>query len=363
MFHLTLKNQTMKSNIYKLFALILLFQVNTVFSQGCEGDTPGTTDSTSTKSVTVFGYIQPQYDYNFDGADNENTFRFKRARLGVRGTVYNDFSYYFMMEASPFIGGDDQEDVYLMDAFVTYNADNWAKISVGTYKQPFSLDVATPCHALPTIERSIVADQLVSPQRDFGIGVFGGNQYNKLNYAIALMNGRGLKIVDNNTKKDIIGRATYRVTSYLTVGGSFRYGYPKLNNVEDSRTTYGGEFLVELNKLRVQGEYIHDEGAYQAGASGGCGSTPIDLDGLTSEGAYIMGSYNITDKIQPVFKYEYFDPNVDLKNNSDYQERMTFGVNYFFNDKVRFQLNYLANIETVVNVDNDVLLAQVQIKW
>ncbi len=360
---MALKKQTMKSKIYILFALVLLFQVNTAFSQGCEGEDPATSDSTSTQSVKVFGYIQPQFDYNFDGGDNVNTFKFKRARLGVRGTVHEDFSYYFMLEASPFIGGDDQEDVYLMDAFITYNADNWARISLGTYKQPFSLEVATPCHALTTIERSVVADQLVSPQRDFGIGIFGGNKYNKLNYAVAIMNGRGLKIVDNNTKKDIIGRATYKVTNFLTVGGSFRYGHPKLNNIDDSRTTYGGEFLVELDKLKVQGEYIHDEGAYQAGAGGGCGVDPIDLDGLTSEGAYIMGSYDVNEKFQPVFKYEYFDPNTELKNNIDYQERMTLGINYFFNEKVRFQLNYLANIETVVNKDNDALLAQMQIKF
>ncbi len=360
---MSLKKQTMKSNIYILFALVFLFQVNTAFSQGCDGDDPVTSDSTSTQSIKVFGYIQPQYDYNFDGGDNENTFKFKRARLGVRGTVYEDWSYYFMLEASPFIGGDDQEDVYLMDAFITYNADNWAKISLGTYKQPFSLELATPCNALTTIERSVVVDQLVSPQRDFGIGVFGGNKYNKLNYAFAIMNGRGLKVVDNNTKKDIVGRVTYKVTNFLTVGGSFRYGYPKLNNIEDSRTTYGGEFLVELDKLKVQGEFLHDEGAYQAGAGGGCGVDPIDLDGLTSEGAYIMGSYDINEKFQPVLKYEYFDPNTELKNNIDYQERMTIGMNYFFNERVRFQLNYLANIETVVNKDNDALLIQMQIKF
>ena len=353
----------MKSKIYILFALAFLFQVNTAFSQGCEGDDPVTSDSTSAQSVKIFGYIQPQFDYNFDGGENVNTFKFKRARLGVRGNVSEDFSYYFMLEASPFIGGDDQEDVYLMDAFVSYTKYNWAKISLGTFKQPFSLEVATPCHALTTIERSIVADQIVAPQRDFGLMVLGGNKYTKLNYWFAIMNGRGLKIVDNNTKKDIIGRATYKLTDFLTVGGSFRYGYPKLNNNEEERTSYGGEFLVELDKLKVQGEYIYDEGAYQPGAGGGCGSDPIDLDGLTSQGAYVMASYDLDDKFQPVFKYEYFDPNTDLKDNIDYQERMTFGVNYFFNEKVRFQLNYLANIETVINQDNDVLLAQMQIKF
>jgi len=46
----------------------------------------------------------------------------------------------------------------------------------------------------------------------------------KTNYAIAIMTGRGLGVVDNNTNKDVVGRATYKVTDYLTLGGSFRYG-------------------------------------------------------------------------------------------------------------------------------------------
>ena len=88
----------MKSKIYLLFALVLLFSVNDAFSQGCEGDDPATNDSVSAPNVKIFGYIQPQYDYNFDGAENENTFKFKRARIGARGTFYKDFSYYFMLE-------------------------------------------------------------------------------------------------------------------------------------------------------------------------------------------------------------------------------------------------------------------------
>ena len=350
----------MKSKLSILFAVTFLFQINTTFAQGCDGDEPTTNDSVSNPGVKIFGYIQPQYDYNFTEGDQENTFKFKRARIGARGKINEEFSYYFMLEASPFIS-DDQE-AYLMDAFITYNADNWARISVGSYKQPFSLEVATPCHALTTIDRSIVADQLVSPQRDFGIGVFGGNKYNKLNYAVALMNGRGLKVKDDNTKKDIIGRATYKLTNFLTVGGSFRFGYPIPNNNDDDRTTLGGEFLVELDKLSVQGEYIYDEGAYYLGASGGCGGDPIAL-GEKRDGAYMMASYNVNEKFQPVFKYEFFDPNLDLKDDGTYQERMTLGVNYFLNDKVRFQLNYLANIQTVINKDDDQLLAQMQIKF
>ncbi len=350
----------MKSKINILLVITLLFSINTVFSQGCDVDDPAASDSTSAQTVKIFGYIQPQFDYNFTDGDQDNTIRFKRARIGVRGKVLNDFSYYFMLEASPFIGGT--ADTYLMDAFVTYEADNWARISVGTFKQPFSLDVATPCNMLKTIERSVVADQLVAPQRDFGLAVFGGNKFNKLNYSVAIMNGRGINVGDDNTKKDVIGRATYKITSYLTVGGSFRFGYPIPNNNVDDRSSFGGELLLEFDKLRVQAEYIYDEGAYFAGSAGGCGTTPIAL-GEKRDGAYMLATYAVNEKFEPVFKYEYLDPDIDLKDNIGYQERMTIGFNYFVNNKVRFQLNYLANIETIANVDNDQLLAQVQIKF
>ncbi|MDG1729697.1 MAG: porin [Algibacter sp.] len=350
----------MKS-IYKLLILTLLFNTNMVFSQGCDIDDPTSSDvEGGTPNVKIFGYIQPQFDYNFTDGEQDNTIRFKRARIGVRGNALDDFSYYFMLEASPFIGGT--ADTYLMDAFVTYEADNWARISVGTFKQPFSLDVATPCHMLKTIERSVVADQLVAPQRDFGLAVFGGNKFNKLNYSVAVMNGTGLNQGDNNTKKDIMGRATYKITRNLTVGGSFRFGHPIPNNNVDDRSSYGGELLLELDKLRVQAEYIYDEGAYFAGAAGGCGTTPIAL-GEKRDGAYMLATYAVNEKFEPIFKYEYFDPDIDLKDNIGYLERMTIGFNYFVNNKVRFQLNYLANIETVVDVNNDQLLAQVQIKF
>ena len=63
------------------------------------------------------------------------------------------------------------------------------------------------------------------------------------------------------------------------------------------------------------------------------------------------------------FKYEFFDSDITIKDNIGYSERMTVGFNYFVNDKVRFQVNYLANIETVQNVDNDALIAQVQVRF
>ena len=343
----------MKNKILLLFVLVYIFQVNNLYAQGCDAAEPAN-DSIAVPKVKVFGFIQPEFNYTFSDPA-ESTFTFRRARIGVTGKVLKDFRYYMMLETSPFIGGVGS--AYLMDAFIAWEKYNWARIAVGSYKQPFGLEVSTACNSLTTIDRAIVSDQLVSPQRDYGLMVLGGNKYNRLNYFVALMNGRGLNVKDNNTKKDIIARVTYKPFDFMTIGGSFRYGYP--NNNTDTRTTYGGEILFKFNNLHIQGEYIQDEGDYNRAAGGGCGSEPLEL-GEKRSGAYGMVWYDTKWNVQPVFKYEYFDQDHDIKDIG-YSERMTLGINYFFNDKIRLQVNYQANIETYINIDNDKFLAQIQV--
>jgi phosphate-selective porin len=346
----------MKNKIILLFVLVFLFQVNNIYSQGCDVDDPN--DSIPAAKIKIFGFLQPEYNYTLSDPA-ESTFAFRRARIGVRGRLFEDFTYYFMLETSPFIGGVGS--AYLMDAFVSWDKYNWTRIAVGSFKQPFGLEVATACNALLTIDRAIVSDQLVVPQRDYGLMLLGGNKYTKFGYAVALMNGSGLNTKDENNKKDIIGRATYKLFDFMTIGASFRYGYPVPNDNDDSRTTYGGEILLEFNNLHIQGEYIYDEGAYNRAADAGCGAEPLEL-AEKRDGAYGMIWYDTKWNLQPVFKYEFFDQDLDRKDIPNaYSERMTLGVNYFFNDSIRLQVNYQANIETVLNIDNDKFLAQIQV--
>lgn len=334
-----------------LFSFILMSPYS--FAQGCDSDDPA--DSSEPPKIKIFGYLQPEYNYTLSDPA-ESTFAFRRARIGVRGK-FQDFGYYFMMETSPFIGGVGS--AYLMDAFVSWEKYNWARVALGSYKQPFGREVVKACWDLTTIDRAIVSDQLVSPQRDYGIMLLGGNKYNRFNYRVAVMNGRGLNVKDNNNKKDFIGRATYQVFDFLNIGASFRYGFP--NNDTDNRITYGGDFLIDLNNLHIQGEYIYDQGDYNRAAGGGCGSEPLEL-GEKRAGAYGMIWYDTKWNIQPVFKYEFFDQDFDIKGPG-YQERMTIGLNYFVGRMFRIQLNYQANIETYINKKNDKFLAQVQIRW
>ena len=71
--------------------------------------------------------------------------------------------------------------------------------------------------------------------------------------------------------------------------------------------------------------------------------------------------------VQPVVKYENFDPNTDgydtINDSYDYSTIATFGVNYFFNDWTRLQLNYLYKAEEGDEVANDEILMQLQVKF
>jgi len=347
----------MKTKLLVILTVVFAFSFNTAFAQGCEDDAPaaGTSGTPSTSSMTIFGYIQPQYESHFTDPGS-STFDFKRARFGVRGRVNRSFSYYVVLEASPFVGGGD---AYLLDAFVTWDKHEWTKVSLGSFKQPFGREVTTACHSLMTIDRAIVSDQLVAPQRDMGLMLLGGSSKTKFRYSLALMNGRGLQVKDNNEKKDIIGRASYQVLDFLNVGASFRYGYP--NNEDDDRTTYGVDAKAKYNGFTLQGEYIYDEGDYNRAAGGGCGADPLEL-GEKRHGGYVMAAYDINEKLQPIFKYEYFDQDDDLEVLG-YQEQMTFGVNYFINKKTRLQINYQAKEINGVTENNDALLMQLQVRF
>ena len=200
----------MKKITILLMSLFFILLYSAAFAQGCDDD--GDAEADDSGKPKLFGFIQPQYEYHFKGDDATNTFKFKRARIGVKGNIPYDFKYYVVLENSAFVGGGYP---YLLDAFVSFTRYKWAKISVGSFKQPFGMEINTACSGLHTIQRANVSDQLVAPQRDMGIMILGGDNNTFVKYALAIMNGNGIGSLantkgDNNKKKDIIGRLTFK---------------------------------------------------------------------------------------------------------------------------------------------------------
>lgn len=338
-----------------LFAALVMFAIN-ANSQGCS-------EPASSDGINVFGFLQTQYDYNLLD-DPESNFGFNRARIGVQGAIPYDFSYYVLLETSPF--KKDGPKAYLLDAFITYSRFSFAKVSVGSFKNPFGLELSTPCNALHTINRSKVVNELTAPDRDMGFMLLGGSDTTLFRYAVSVTNGTGLLVKDIDTYKDVIGRVLFQPTDWMHVGGSFKTG--KSVNVTDptlgdnKTTRFGAELEVNFANFLVQGEYIYgkDDGAYTVG--GGCGGDPTVVQGsIERSGMFVTALYNTPWNLQPVIKYENYNNDMSLTNNME--QITTFGFNYFFNDWTRLQVNYEYAAEQAKEIKNDRLMVQLQVKF
>ncbi|MCK5839846.1 MAG: hypothetical protein KAG99_08355 [Bacteroidales bacterium] len=358
---------------------ICLLAVIVAFVAPSQSLAQGCVEGGSDEGVNVVGYVQPEWNYHFDGVDkngdaidNESSFYFRRARIGVVGSIPYDISYYVMAEFSPMLGGP-----YLLDAFVSYTRlGPYAKISMGQFKSPYSMELNTPCHALHTIFRSRVVSELATPFRDIGMMVSGGTadlpifgleNENLISYQFAILNGTGMNEWDNNTNKDVVGRLVFAPVKYLKIGGSFRYGKQKPAKPDmddDTRTRYGAELEIKVKDFLLQAEYLYgmDKGSSLVG--GGCGGEPtVVLGDFEKSGYYVQAMYLTSIGLQPVLKYEWYDPDMDKNNNAAYTT--TIGLNYFLNDWSRIQANYMINENKDItsNFYQSKFLIQVQAKF
>ncbi len=357
-----------------LFVFILPLAINNASAQGCMDD-----DDDGGSGAKIFGFIQPQVEYKildkdgFGGDKNSYSYYFNRARIGVRGSIPYDFSYYFVTEMAPIQNKSHGLAGTICDAFITYKRfAPYLKVSVGQFKTQISAEQLQGCHKLYTIKRSLPVSSMAGPVRDMGImfsgsidTLFGENLKDFIGYTFGVMNGTGRNVFENNLEKDITARLTLKPLSFLTIGGNYRHGKMLLEGSKATRTTYGVDLTFKYSNLFLQGEYLYANNEGKSVIGGGCGGDPVIVEAADQSGFFFMAAYMTPWDFQPVIKYESFDPDIDATATPDvYVENiLTFGLNYYFNDKVRAQLNYLYKAEEDANVEspNDELLLQFQV--
>lgn len=351
-----------------LFVLSILFiSLSSIESkaQGCGGGGTG-------EVIGVFGFIQPQWNYYING-DNQNKgeFTFNRARLGVQGAIPYDIEYYLVAELSGFKNA--AQTVHLLDAYVSYTRfGKWAKITMGQFKTPFGLEQSSACHSLYTVNRSEFVNQLAGPQRDLGLLISGGHDSLGVSYSLGFMNGSGMNVTDDNTNKHVVARVVVNpFNNFLKVGASFRAG--KINPTdpeEDFNDIYrlGADAQISYKNLLIQSEVIFGQDVLNSASRvpvyGGCGGI-VGYETKTAgtyykSGAMVMASYKTNFGIEPVVKFDTFDPDhVSVGVRKNY---LTFGLNYYVNDYSRIQINYVTVQESVA-VKNDMIMVQLQAKF
>ena len=296
----------------------------------------------------ISGFVQGMYQANLSDKGDllDNTLRMRRVRLSVDGNLSKTVSYK--------IQGDFTRSPMLVDAYVKYKPCREFAIQVGQFKTPFTLESPINPVNLEIFDYGESVKGLTgysdvcgvgSLGRDLGIMATGslfpvegeeGYKYSIVDYSLGVFNGNGANQLDNNNRKDIVGRLeVHPGLKDLTLSGSYYYGKYNKDEVHygiRNRWTAGMQY--NDGKFLLRGEYI-------SGATGIKTYHPEDLVYYNSNGYYGVVGYNFQageQKIMPVLRYEHFTKDAIITNGGT--NWYTVGINYWPLKSVNFKLDY-----------------------
>ncbi len=303
-----------------------------------------------------------------DPMDTEG-FRVRRARLAFGGTLYRHWEYYLGVDLMDTVGAamgwDGDHGAEILDARITWARFDFARISAGVDKVPFSAFSLMSSAKMELMERPLSV-RLISPDRRVGITVAGDIW--RLSYAAGVYNGSAGVTTGNqlagiaaaaHMQLHILGKPTEFVPGALrlSVGGSYMYD----NTAASSIQRAAANLELRVFRMRLAGEFLYEstEADQQPGA------TEVDSGGSSRYGA--VGEISIfiwREYLQAAFRYEYHNDNVDLSTFGK-QQLFSGGVNfYILRNKLKIMANYIRRHEMDGKAwDNDIAYVQIQARF
>jgi phosphate-selective porin OprO/OprP len=163
--------------------------------------------SLAIRSLVQFDSAYYSQKDNPAGIDFSSGTNFRRARLGVSGTLYKDWAYEFLYD----LGGSGGEGASIASAYIQYDGFGPVHIKAGSYPPPENFDDSTSASDLLFLERAQPTDLARSVAGSDGRNaatVFGYNN----NYFAALSWTGGLTgdaaVFDE--QQAVVGRFAYR---------------------------------------------------------------------------------------------------------------------------------------------------------
>ena len=312
---------------------------------------------------TISGYTQIRYQ-NFQMQGQPDGMDIRRAKLDFTSPLTEKFNYRLLLD---FAGTPK-----IMDAYCGYTLNDHWKFTCGQFIIPLSFENNLADRKLEMIDRSQVVEafcarsnDVIGNQNGRDIGIQLSGQFVKINsrylldYFVGGFNGAGINAMDNNNAKDLAARIVIHPLQGWSFGGSYYDGYDKWigNTTNQVRYRYGLETTFSWKNFLLRGEYI-------AGQDGTLMDQNKNMYGLKRNGYYLLaGWYVFPKKLQVLFRYDFFDPNNHILNSANIY--YVPGVNYFFNDWVKIQMNYSYRQEQDNNkeVNNDIFSMQIQMQF
>jgi len=266
----------------------------------------------SSTTVNVHGFVQTRWQYNdikTDGVDTTHGFDMTRTRLEISGDLY-DWGYKVSGQ------WNDGGNFTLMDAYA-----DWGGFRVGQFKSPFMKEVLTAQTDTLATERSVISNQ-------FGQGRSQGVQYG---YQTAL------------------GGVTVAYTDGFNTanGAGVQNGYALTGRLDFSPTDWIDMGVAVSHNDLVVSDYNTwtADATFSAGGFDFTGAYVATLDDVNGDdwGTVWTASYQCTDKMQGFVQYEIGH----LEGVETDLKIATVGVNYAFNDNVKWTTDFGYAFDTV----------------
>lgn len=309
-----------------------------------------------TERFTMHGYAQAGYNYQNPESGEQSTYKLYRILFWVDGQITDRWSFRFMHNFSS----------VPQEFWTAYRITEGKQLSVrfGQFKHAYSMEnlLSPTKHELINVGSQSAlwltacgGDPLTGAQagRDLGLEVYGELMDSHLAYTFGLMQGAPINSVDNNMKKDFVGRLEVRpmeslrlVTScYLGTGhalGASAYNPTIAVGQDYTRNRYSAGLEYKSSWYKLRSEYL-------------CGK---DGD-ANSQGWYATATFTPFENFDVIASYDYFDKNVDMKVD---QTNFTAGIQYWFYKNCRLQLQY-TGCDRQTEKNYSVVQAQIQVAF
>lgn len=324
-------------------------------------------------------------------AADDNMF-FRRARLAMSGSVGRDWKYYAQYDFA-------ENSLGARDLYLQYTALDNAAITIGQFKQHFSLEELTSSNDIMFMERSLpnlfavahavgVGYKYAANNSTFGVSAFGNdvgveNEGDEpinfsTRYTIAPIKTDdsvlhfGIAYVMNNMDDAESLRLRQRPEARPSNGGLRLIDTGNIANVDDFNR-YGLEFAYSMPGFAVQAEYM-------AGTVGrNSGNPDMDAGGYYVQASFLPGgatrSYkegivgaptNRTGQWELKARYSFLSlDDADAGILGGEETNITVGATYYVNPNVRFLGEYvMADAEIGgVNEQPNFLQFRAQVSW
>jgi phosphate-selective porin OprO/OprP len=326
-------------------------------------------------------------------ADNlTDAFDVRRARLGVRGQIEKDWKYEIQGTYGMADNGMSESSTIVDLAFVDYAANPMAMFRAGKFKMPFSLEQQTSSNNIDFMERSFANQNEGEyiPAKETGVMVHGSPMPGT-SYGLAYSRGRGNKSAQFDGA-DFIGRGTINLSkvmgrddlvTHLGIGystGKVKAATSYASGRDESRAFsgfFGGteavaagstrtrsdiEYAIAYGPYKAQGEFFKIGYSDTTGTNAGSNAVNMNYNELlwniTGESHNYSNTAGTFGWIKPNTKFSSagglgaWQVGVRLSDfdGSDFTPAagktakatsMTYGLNWYVNDNVRFMLNYV----------------------